>query len=272
MKSNKIILRYAMAVLLPLLTIASCSSAKKLAASPAVATINSVASKSEFQSRLHLPQFSTMNAAKCKFTISFHDKSYSITSSVKMIKDSVIQLSIMPLLGIEMYRAVLRPDSVTIIDKNNRNYYTTDYGFFQKRFGVAISYKDVQALLSNQPLNSPADEASSSALKPNDNGYEWVTSYKNMKADYQFSKEYQLDKTVLEQTGSDAKFNCSYSNFDTFDTVVFPTQCSVEASHNQKQAGFTLTFDKLTFNVPLNINAINLSDYNRVGLEQILPF
>lgn len=270
MKIKTSILRYTMAVLLPLLMIVSCSAAKKITASSP--TTANTTSKSAFQSKLHLPQFSTMNAAKCKFTLSFHEKSYSISSSVKIIKDSVIQLSIMPILGIEMYRAVLSRDSVTIIDKNNHNYFVTDYSFFQKRFGVAISFKDVQALLSNQPLNSPDESSTPSSLKPNENGYEWTTLYKDMKADYQFSKEYQLDKTTLEQTSSDAKFNCSYSDFGTFDTVVFPALCSIDASHNQKQAGFTISYSKLSFNTPLNINAINLSDYNRVGLDQILPF
>jgi hypothetical protein len=256
---------------LPLLTVASCSAAKRLTSPAVVAATKNEASQAAAQTKLQLPRFSTMNAAKCKFAITLREKTYSITSSVKIIKDSVIQLSIMPLLGIEMYRAVLRPDSIIIIDKNNHNYFVTDYGFFQKRFGVDISFKDVQALLSNQPLN-PANEVGNSELKTNDNGYEWVTSYKNLKADYQFSKEYQLNKTTLEQTGSESQFNCSYSNFNTFDSVVFPTQCSIEALHNQRQTGFTFTIEKLTFNTPLNISSINFSDYNRVGLDQILPF
>jgi hypothetical protein len=271
MKIRTIVLKYICIGLLPLLTITSCSSSKRLTASATIAAPAKEASKSVTQTKLHLPQFSTMNAAKCKFVITLREKSYSITSSVKIIKDSVIQLSIMPLLGIEMYRAVLRPDSITIIDKNNHNYFVTDYGFFQKRFGVSISFKDVQSLLSNQPLN-PTDEVGNSELKVNDNGYEWITSYKDLKADYQFSKEYQLNKTTLEQPGSESTFNCNYSNFNTFDSVVFPTQCSIEASHNRQQTGFTFTIEKLTFNTQLNINSINFSDYNRVGLDQILPF
>jgi len=188
MKIQTIILKYSLVVLLPLLTITSCSSAKKLTASSTISSTQSTVAKPAIQSKLHLPQFSTMNAAKCKFAITLREKTYSITSSVKIIKDSIIQVSIMPLLGIEMYRAVLCPDSVIIIDKNNHNYFVTDYGFFRKRFGVAIGFKDIQALLSNQPLNS-ANEVAGSELKANDNGYEWITSYKDLKADYQFSKQ-----------------------------------------------------------------------------------
>jgi len=271
MKIKTTVLKYICIGLLPLLTITSCSSSKRLTSSATIATVAKEASKSVAQTKLNLPQFTTMNAAKCKFAITLREKTYSITSSVKIIKDSVIQLSIMPLLGIEMYRAVLRPDSITIIDKNNHNYFVTDYGFFQKRFGIDISFKDVQALLSNQPLNS-ANEVANSEFKPNDTGYECITSYKDLKADYQFSKEYQLSKTTLEQTKSESRFNCSYSNFNTFDSVVFPTQCSIEASHKQQRAGFTFTIDKLTFNNSLTINSINFSDYSRVGLDQILPF
>lgn len=229
-----------------------------------------VATASSIQSKLYVPRFSSMNAAKCKFSIIYKDKALAITSSVKMKKDSIIQLSLSPFLGIEMARIILRPDSVTIIDKNNHYYYTADYGILKTKFGVEVNFNDVQALLSNQPLNAPDSVAT--GIKPTDTGYDWLVLFRGMQADYQYDKDYRLTKTNLQQPSSDARFSCSYSVFVPVNDITFPTQLTVEAAYNQKQAGFTLSLDKITFNAPVNFTPVNLSDYNRVGFEQIIPF
>ena len=255
------------------MAIASCSSAKKIAETLPASNSTSAthAKKAESQSLIQFPQFTTLNAAKCKLTLSLREKSYTVPTSVKIVKDSLVQISIMPLLGIEMYRAVLSPDSVTIIDKNNRNYFVTDYSFFKQRFGVEIGFKDVQALLTNHTLNTENEDGAAN-LQKNENGYEWATTYKDLSANYLFSNDYRLAKTMLKQPSSEAQFNCSYDNFTAFDAITFPTQCAIEATSDQKHGGFTFVFDKITFNAPLTLNTLNLSNYNRVGFEQILPF
>lgn len=246
--------------------ILGCVSAKKIQATTEAATPPSAA-----QHQLQIPRFTSLNAPKCKFAIAFNDKSYSITGSVKMITDSVIQLSITPFLGIEMYRAVLRPDSITIIDKNNRNYFSTNYAFLQQRFGIQINFKDIQAILSNQPFDAPS-ASDSSGITSSDDGYSWVTTHSNLTVNYSFNKALQLTKTQLGQAASDAKFACSYTSFNTYETVTFPTQYTIEAGLGQKHTGLSFTFDKIIFNSTPNISTMNLSDYSRVNFEQIFPF
>jgi hypothetical protein len=233
---------------------------------------DSVAVANALRGKLQIPVFASMNAAKCKFSIQYKEKNYAISSSLKMVKDSIIQLSITPFLGIEMYRAVLRPDSITIIDKNNHQYFISDYGFLQKKFGVEIGFSDIQALLADCPLND-LSELNVSAFNANESsGYDWTTIFKNLKAEYRFDKDYRMDKVTLAQESSNAQFSCTYASFLPFDNVFYPTQCTVAAAFDQKQVGFTLTFDKITFDQPLNINAFNLENYRRVPVEQIIPF
>lgn len=221
--------------------------------------------------QVQIPRFTSLNAPKCKFSISFQDKNYSIMGSVRMITDSVIQFSITPFLGIEMYRAVLRPDSITIIDKNNHNYFSANYAFLQQKFGIHINFKDIQTVLSNQTFSIPS-ESDLSAISKSDDGYSWATTHNDLTANYSFNKSLQLTKTELGQTSSDAKFACSYSAFNTYETTTFPTQYTIEAGLGQKQTGLSLTFDKITFNSTPNISTMNLSDYSRVSFEQIFPF
>jgi len=266
---KNISIKYLLIGLLPLMGIVACSSTKKMAGT---STINGIQTTTSVQQpAIQLPQFTSMTAGKCKLTLSFHEKTFTVSSSVKIITDSLIQISIMPLLGIEMYRAEFRPDSVTIIDKNNHNYFVTDYKFFKQRFGVSISFSDVQALLSNHTLPSGSGDPSVD-LQKKESGYEWMTSFQELQADYLFSKDYRLMKTTLSQPSSDAQFSCSYDNFTAFESITFPTVCSVAASMKQNQAELTFAFDKIAFNAPLHVNSINLNSYSRVGLEQILPF
>lgn len=258
------ILKYVLLSLFCFASLSFCVAAQKTSNAA-----DSIAAVSAIQGKLYVPQIESMNAAKSKFSINYKGQNISVTASVKMKKDSAIQLSLFPFLGIEMVRVILRPDSVTIIDKNNRYYCVYDYGILKTKFGVEVTFSDVQALLMNAPLSALSN---ATGFKSADTGYEWSASFRDLQANYQYDKDFRLIKTNLQQPVSATTFSCTYSSFTPVNDITFPTQFVVEAVYNQKQTGFTLTLDKITFNAPINFSSVNLSDYNRVSLEQLIPF
>lgn len=72
--------------------------------------------KSEFFQKImaQYPQFSTMSS-KCNLSIA----NISSKAQIKMIKDDYIQISLQPILGIEMLRIMLTRDTLYVVDKIN---------------------------------------------------------------------------------------------------------------------------------------------------------
>jgi hypothetical protein len=253
------------------LVIAACGTSKSVtapAASPAPqppktsVTGNNVA--------FAFPEVTTLNASKCKLTLSMNDRTFpTVTVSVKVVRDTLIQLSVMPFLGIEMYRVELTPDSVFIIDKNNKNYFATGYDFMKQRFGITVGFGDVQSLLLNRtlgqtPVVKPAD------LQKTDSGFQLKSTYNGMGAVYSFSNDYRLKQTDLERDGD--HFSCVYDNLQNYENTQFPSHCTISAEVRQKHAVMEFSFDKMILNGALHLTPLNRSRYTKVAFDQILPF
>ncbi len=59
----------------------------------------------------------------------------NVTAALRMRTDSVVMLSIIPFLGIEMFTLELYPDRWMLYDRVNRTYYTESYEYFALKMG-----------------------------------------------------------------------------------------------------------------------------------------
>jgi len=259
------LLFYSLFVGFVMTNMVSCSSSKKLStATP----IHNVSKKGTFTPST--PQFDTWNVGKCKVTLTVNERTISVQSSLRMVKDSLISLSIQPLLGIEMYRADLTPDSITLIDRGNHYFFTTSYDFFEKNFGVRIHFADIQAILTNDLLahtSVPVVHAQSQ-----DSLTEWNASRDEMNIDYRVSKENRLIQTQITQGGNQSVFRCTYEQFKSIAQQFAPMRYLLFVTSNQKHAEMALTYDNVNVNTGMHPRPMNTSNYQRVSLDQILPF
>lgn len=107
--------------------------------------------------RQNEPSFATMNASHIGVDARVGDRDVHVTAALKIQTDSVVALSVMPFMGIEMFALELYPDRWALYDKVNRRYCTDDYAYFDRRWGVQVDFATLQSLLS---ARMPAVEAS----------------------------------------------------------------------------------------------------------------
>ncbi len=79
-------------------------------------------------------------------TDSTNETSFNIT--LRMHKDSVIWISVSPLLGIEVARVMITPDSVKVLDRLHSKYQTTTFEYINKLLQLKVNFEIVQALLT----------------------------------------------------------------------------------------------------------------------------
>lgn len=82
-------------------------------------------------------------------SLTVEDKGQSTTTgfALRMRRDSVIWVSILPGLGIEAARLKMTQDSVYIMNRLQKEYIATNYRFLSERFKVSLSYDVLQAIL-----------------------------------------------------------------------------------------------------------------------------
>ena len=130
-----------------LLSLAGCKSSKK------VGTVESSGTKAynEFFASMQEQEFNFNTlSARLNVDLNLPDKNMSSRVDLKMIKDSVFQLSVQPFLGIEVFRIELSIDSIKVIDRINthftRTYKAIFYNFYYLRY-----YRQHRKLLSFFP-------------------------------------------------------------------------------------------------------------------------
>ncbi len=136
------------AILLSVLSLASCSASQKAIKAPikeegAEYLFNKLKEKEL--------QFNWFNA---KFSAEYENKgkSNSFSGQIRIRKDSLIWISLTPMLGIEAVRLMISQDSVKMINRLNDTYFIGDYEYVNQFLNTNIDYDLLQAVLLGNDL------------------------------------------------------------------------------------------------------------------------
>ena len=84
---------------------------------------------------------------KTKITYLDDKQNLNANATIRIKKDSIIWISVTPGLGIEMLRAVILQDSICVIDRMNKSYYTYDFDSLSKKLKFEVDYNTIEAIL-----------------------------------------------------------------------------------------------------------------------------
>lgn len=96
--------------------------------------------------------FTTFSA---KIDVDYEDadgKKYNVNAHLRMYKDSVIWISITGPLGIEGLRAYITPDSVKLLDKQDKKYIERSLSYLQDVTELPLDLSSLQDLLLGNPV------------------------------------------------------------------------------------------------------------------------
>jgi hypothetical protein len=196
----------------------------------------------------------------------------NVSASCKIRRDSAIFVSFQ-IFGFEIYKAELTPDSMKVFDKMNRRYYTTNYSYFSKRFGVDVDFFSLQSLLtarffcigSNQILT---DSCKLNALSGGLNKIDFEN--KNMLQSTEISELNLLNQVVIKAKNSDYQLQTSYSDYTQANGVNFPQKIIFQAGNQKVKASIDFSILKVEFNTLIKFQPMSTDRYIQGDIDQIL--
>ena len=87
---------------------------------------------------------------------------------LRMKKDSMIWLSIIPAMGIEVARAEVTPDSLKMINRMNKTYFSGNYRLLDSLLHTSLDYDVVQALLMGNDISGYQIQSSDAGVEGQD--------------------------------------------------------------------------------------------------------
>lgn len=127
--------------------ITSCRSSKMADTSAGLAEMSEMKYLEEIISST--PSFDTFTS-KVRLNVHLNGKDMSVNGTLKMKKDELIQLSIVPMLGIEVARLEITKDNVLIIDRMNKQYVSAPISILKFLANADVDFYTLQSLFFNE--------------------------------------------------------------------------------------------------------------------------
>lgn len=201
-----------------------------------------------------------------KIDVDYEDadgKKNNVTAHVRMLKDSVIWVSITGLLGIEGLRVLITKDSVKLLDKQNKEYTERTVSYLQEVIELPLDLHSLQDLLIGNPVFLDSTNIVSYSRSPNtvsliSNG----EYFKNLVTIGEDDKLLQSSK--LDDIDELKNRTCylTYSNYENKKGPNFATERTISVSE-KKKLDIKLDFKQYEFNETLSFPFAVPKNYKR---------
>jgi len=212
-------------------------------------------------------------------------KSTSIKGTIKIERDSVIWISITPLLGTEVFRISITKDSVQFVNRLEREYYSGDYKYLSQLTGLNINFDLLEDILMNQFFFYPISNIDTvSAL----NEFEISKDPKVYKIHNLTDKEYKkmqkqkiypnfiyhsykvnkynlhLDNIEFNDFKYRRNLSVDYDDFIDFGNNQFPSIINININDRQKNIIISIEYYKSEFDKDNSYNFSISSKYKKI--------
>jgi len=261
---------------LVLLILSGCKSKQQLATTTTTATatesgkIQGTTRQIIEQTRQAEPQFSTANFSKMSLNLSAKDKSYNVSASCKIIKDSTIHLSILiPFLGSEIFKAEFTTTNIRVFDKMNNIYYETDYNFIKDVSEIAVDFFAIQALFSNTFFTLGCPTPCVDKCKTEDS--QIVFEKSGIKQKVTIDNLYRINSILLTKKNQ-GYLSADYKDFASAgkSNFSFPQQIKILAGDEDSQVSCTLNISRVEFDSSITLNILNTYAYKKGNISDLL--
>lgn len=196
---------------------------------------------------------------------------------LKMITDSILQLSFQPMLGMEVLRVEFSRDSVKMVDRMNRQYLAESYEQLNTTSPIAVNLYNVQALLANR-IFSPGQR---NRIPPqysrfrilHRDGLSVLQTRDNADITYSFTADAEEKLLATTVADADRLYNllCRYSDFRTENNSPFPMRIKVQVDGSGSRVfDLSISFSRIQRDLPLNLSFPISANYRRVSLSQLI--
>lgn len=218
------------------------------------------------------PAFSTMNIAKMEAVATYGMHQVAFRAMARLFADSLLQLSIQPVLGVEMFRMDFTPDGFRIVDKWNRRYTENTYDFLRYKSGVDVSFELLQHIVSNHLfLLDKAVEPNDFIIEKNEGEPTRLVHL----AQGMIQRFELVEPTVIakaEVLTEQARVTCTYADHRMCGAVRFPSEFTMDVAAGNKKLSLSCSVQKIEFNKPMEgFRPLPLEQYEKVTFSKIIP-
>lgn len=224
------------------------------------------------------PAFRTFSA-RLSVDLQTGDKTMGSRVELKLVKDSALQLSVQPFLGIEVFRMELTPDSVKVMDRMNKRYVAEGYTALKEEWPIDFNFYNLQALFVHQlflPGEQEVEGVHYDQFRLDREGaITRLHARDRMDLRYCFeaNSSEQLLSTLITEGNGRYSLLWKYLSLEAQPSVawLFPLQMQVSfRDEGIRKGGMDIRFSRLQWDKPLNMDFSVPAKYKRITFADII--
>lgn len=216
------------------------------------------------------PQYQTINISKCDLTVRFGDGTFTLRASARIIRDSLISISIQPMLGIEVARVEFTRRNFYVYDKMNKQYAETPYDYLHLASGLPIDYNTIQALLTARLYVMPGHQERFRSGEATDSTYVLI-GREDLGGMYQyFETDIATSRLIISgiQRSKMLPISATYGDYRTQKKRTYPNRINFEIDFSKIYLRATVDIEKIVFDEEIRNPKINTERYTRIPFNQ----
>lgn len=273
-RSNKILVSLLICVML--LALYSCKSKKQILG--AYTLVEDKMNAQLFSDILSNSfEYSTFSS-KLNLNISSGKSSISSKANIRIIKDNIIQLSIQPLFGVEMFRVHITPDTFILLDRMNKQYVQESISDLKKRYPVGFDFETLQALFSNNIFvsgkqNIEISDFNRFQIQKSSNTHYLLKAKDELSSiDYSFLVDGNDRVGLANLTEPQKKYSLQwlYSNFDMVEYKLFPLKMNVSVETPSRKMAVDIDFSDIKKDEQFTLSMSIPAGYSKKRFDEVL--
>ncbi|MGE0089855.1 MAG: DUF4292 domain-containing protein [Bacteroidales bacterium] len=204
-----------------------------------------------------------------KISIEDNETITNLKVNLMIKKDSAILVSVSSLLGIEVSRALILPDSIIVIDRLNKTYYKEKYNELEQRFSIALDFYKLQnALIADFYDNIKFNIDSIDDVLRTEKGNFIIpfseisppnmSSLTNLVVD---NKTFLVSSCNYNLNKKEQEYQFEYADYLTIDNFTFPRFIEMEFSNRRSKIKMAIQHKNVKLHSNKNIDLVIPDNY-----------
>ena len=217
-------------------------------------------------------------SSRLNINITSGSRTLSSKATLRMVKDSSIQISVQPLFGVEMFRFYLDPYQVVLLDRMNKRYVEETISSLKEQYPVGFDFYTLQSMLTNALFITDKSRVENNDYRifrytqTSDLNYFLTGKDPNSGIEYSFTVngDDRITNTHLLHSQDQMSLRWTYDEFAEITESIFPHRMLVSINTQKRKLDSELKFSGIAINEPLSISISIPNGYRKVAVAEIL--
>jgi hypothetical protein len=219
--------------------------------------------------------FHTMKLKRMDIDFNINGITDSFKGNMAIIRDSLIVISVIPVLGYEAVRIMCTQDSIVVINRRDKTYKIAGIGEYMKRYNMPAGFDNLQAVIANEVFyyGKGTGERNIEKWVKTDSGqiaYIIETSLGNTKkANQQIIADrecYRIKDINIIDYQRKIRLDIEYADFEKYEKVYFPGKISIGIQDRRNSIKLDVEYGQVIFDEPVNVIIETPKDYSKTHM------